>query len=247
VLRDIEEFYNKTKVNKAHILKGKMPIEYVHIFHKEYQRFPAIKLKEASGNSEYDRLLQSRKSDRVFSNRSVSLDVLAKIIGSCRITSRDKSGVTPFERRTYPSAGARFPIELYLVAFRISGLEQGVYHLNFNKFSLEVLLKANMRKYEKEIVSSFLRNTAGAIIMTTAMSRSEVKYGIRAYPFSLIEAGHMGQNITLSCTELGVGSCAIGGFVNDRITELLDLTNDELPIYVIAFGWPKAQVTADLR
>ena len=146
-----------------------------------------------------------------------------------------------FERRTYPSAGARFPIEVYLIAFRIKGLEPGVYHLNLNKFSLEVLLRSDMKKYETDIVSHYLKNVAGAIVLTTVISRLEVKYGIKAYPFSLIEAGHIGQNITLTCTKYKVGSCAVGGFINDKLVELLDLTRDELPIYVVGLGWPKTR------
>ncbi len=239
MLNDIQEFYNKTKNPKVRLPKGKPPIEYMHVFHKEYPRFPSIKLSRTSSNSEYDRLLKSRKSDRIFSNKPVSFKVLSKILGSCRIISSDSKGISPFERRTYPSAGARFPTEVYLMAFRINGIRPGAYHFNLNKFSLELLLKANMRKDERDIVSPFLKNAAGAIILTTVISRLEVKYGIKAYPFSLLEAGHMGQNITLSCTKNKVGSCAVGGFINDKIAGILDLTEDELPIYVIAFGHTK--------
>jgi SagB-type dehydrogenase family enzyme len=123
-----------------------------------------------------------------------------------------------------------------LVAFRIGGLESGIYHFNFDKFSLELLLKANLKKHEHEIVSPFVDNPAGAIILTSVISRSEVKYGWKSYPYSLIEAGHIGQNIALTCEKFGIGSCPVGGFVNDTVSELLDLTEDEIPLYVIGFG-----------
>ena len=158
---------------------------------------------------------------------------MAKVFGSCSIIKADP------ERRTYPSAGARFPIELYLIAFRIDGLESGIYHFNFSKFSLEVLLLSNLRKQEIELVSPFLKNVAGVLIFTSVMSRSDVKYGLKAYPYSLLEAGHMSQNILISFTKYGIGSCAVGGFVNRKITNLLDLTEDEIPIHVIGFGYPK--------
>jgi len=63
-----------------------------------------------------------------------------------------------------------------------------------------------------------------------------VKYGTKAYPFSLIEAGHMGQNILLTANDLGIGSCPIGGFIDETIAEVLDLTEDEIPIYTISLG-----------
>jgi SagB-type dehydrogenase family enzyme len=231
MIKDIEEFYNKTKMKKISIVsKGKTPIEYIHVFHKEYPRFPSVKLPKESDSGEYNKLLRLRRSKRTFSNKPVSVKIIAKILSACRIIK------TSPERRTYPSGGARFPVELYLVASKINGLKSGIYHFNFNRFSLEVLSESQLKKDEIESISVYLKNVAGAIILTTVISRSEVKYGLKAYPFSLIEAGHMGQNILLSCTKYKIGSFPIGGFVNDNISELLDLTEDELPIYVIGFG-----------
>jgi len=232
MLKDIEEFYRKTKLNAVSgSWSGKVPIEYVFTFHKEYLRFPSVKLPKGPISGEYERLLKRRSSTRTFSNKPVPLGILAKILGSCRIIDKDP------ERRTYPSAGARFPLEIYLIAFRVKGLEPGIYHFNFSKFSLEVLLLSDLKKYETEFVSPFLKNAAGALIFTSVMSRSEVKYGLKAYPYSLLEAGHMSQNILLSCTKHNVGACAVGGFINNKIIELLDLTEDEIPIHVIGFGF----------
>ena len=239
-MKDIEEFYNKTKFKGLPRHRGgraKTPIEFLHVFHKEYMRFPSVKLTNGLGNGEYVRLLKERKSVRSYSNKPVSIKVLARILSSCKIIA---TGPYPSERRTYPSAGARYPIELYLVAYRIKGIEPGLYHLNTRRFSLELLLKADLREYEQSLVSPFIKNVAGAIIFTAVISRAEVKYGPKAYPYSLLEAGHMAQNILLSCTKYNVGACAVGGFVNDDVTRLLDLTEDELPIYVVCFGSPKS-------
>ena len=231
MIKEIEEFYNKTKLKKVIAMsKGKTPIEYVHIFHKEYPRFPSIKLSKKLDNGEYNKLLKRRRSERIFSNKPVPIELVAKIFNSCRIVQADP------ERRTYPSGGARFPVEMYLVASKINGLKSGIYHFNINKFSLETLFESDFKKDEIESISAYLKNVAGAIILTTVISRSEVKYGLKAYPFSLIEAGHIGQNILLSFTKYKIGSFPIGGFVNDEIIELLDLTEDELPIYIIGFG-----------
>ncbi|MFC1682114.1 nitroreductase family protein [Nanoarchaeota archaeon] len=68
------------------------------------------------------------------------------------------------------------------------------------------------------------------------MARSKVKYGLRAYPYSLIEAGHMGQNIQLAASEIGIGSCPVSGFIDDTVKKILDLTDDEIPVYSISVG-----------
>jgi len=74
------------------------------------------------------------------------------------------------------------------------------------------------------------------IILTGVLSRSEVKYGCKAYSLSFIEAGYMGQNIQLVATELGIGSCPVSGFINDTIKEILDITEDEIPLFTISLG-----------
>jgi SagB-type dehydrogenase family enzyme len=88
----------------------------------------------------------------------------------------------------------------------------------------------------RELISPYLENPAASIFFTSCISRSEVKYGLRAYPYSLIEAGHMGQNIQLASREIGVGSCPVSGFVDETIKYILDLTENEIPIYSISIG-----------
>ena len=85
-------------------------------------------------------------------------------------------------------------------------------------------------------VSPFIENPALALIMTSVIPRSEVKYGNKAYPFSLLEAGHIGQNISLLSAKYNLCCCAIGGYVDETICEVLDLTPDEIPLYSLAIG-----------
>jgi len=68
------------------------------------------------------------------------------------------------------------------------------------------------------------------------MSRTEVKYGVNAYRFALLESGHIGQNFSLLCTQRGIGCCTLGGFDNDQLVKLLDVGEDEIPLYAFSFG-----------
>jgi len=236
MLKEIEIFYNLTK-NRRGILQGKekqksFPVSYIHIFHKEYPRLEKINLPKRERPKNLERLFKKRRSIRDFSDKPLSLKQISTVIGSCRIIEqRDK-----FERRTYPSAGARFPIEIYLIAFNINKTPDGAYHYNSISHSLELLLKKDLTNVTEEIVSPFIRNPSAAIILTSVISRSEVKYAHKAYPFSLIESGHIGQNISLVCAQQKLGCCPIGGYVDDTISEILDLTKNEIPLYVLALG-----------
>jgi len=140
-------------------------------------------------------------------------------------------------KRFYPSAGARYPIEVYLLANNIEGLSKGLYHYNVKSNTLEEILKKDLSgKSIRLFGQDISKGNPNFIILTGVMSRSEVKYGLNAYRFGLIESGHIGQNIYLLSEEQRLGCCAIGGFDNELTTKLLDLSDDEIPLYVFALG-----------
>jgi SagB-type dehydrogenase family enzyme len=234
---DIKRFYEKIRLRKAvDDPEGPVPVTFTHVFHKEYQRLPSKELpKGSSQESELEAILERRESTRMFSDQAITIEQLAKILRSCRIVDNQRDP----ERRTYPSGGARFPVELYVVAYNLEDLHPGVYHYNIKKENLEVLWEKDLREKRRDLISPYLENPAATIIFTSVLARSEVKYGPRAYPYSLLEAGHMGQNIHLVCAELGIGSCSVSGFVDDTVAKIIDLTEDEIPIYTISIGWRK--------
>lgn len=212
-----------------------IPLTHVKVFHKEYPRLPQVPLVEVDEKNGLEQLLEQRYSEREFSDAPLTLGELSALLSSCSIVD---AGRNP-EKRTYPSAGARFPIELYLIAFRTSGLDPGAYHYNMVRKTLELLWKQNLQQRAVELVSPYVSNPAAAIVFTSVIARSEVKYGLKSYPFSLIEAGHMAQNICLAAALHNIGICPVGGFVNDSIGKILDLTDGEIPLYVMAVGKKK--------
>jgi len=236
MLKKINDFYKAIRVIKKDVIAvnkdSEAPLTFIKIFHKEYPRLDSIYLPSVNPVGELEEALKNRKSTRVFSKKPLDIKNASLILNGCRICERDGF----FERRTYPSAGARFPIEIYPIIFNVKGLERGAYHYNSNNQSLEFLLKKDLRGLTRDFVSPFIENPALAIVMTSVIPRSEVKYGNKAYPFSLLEAGHIGQNISLLSAKYHIGCCAIGGYVDQTICQVLDLTKDEIPLYVLALG-----------
>ena len=232
---DIKNFYEKVRLKKGTKFEDvqEVPITWTKIFYKEYPRLDSVQLPEPLNFGDLGNALLNRKSERDYSEEPVNLKELSTILSSCKISDGD------LERRTYPSAGARYPIEIYPLIFNAADLERGTYHYNLKRNSLEFLWKKDLRQFSEQIVSPFVSNPSLAIAMTSVIARSEVKYGSKAYPFSLLEAGHIGQNILLSATNFGIRSCPIGGFIDETLSEILDLTEDEIPIYVIALGKSK--------
>lgn len=240
MMKTIRKFYNKVKLKKEMSEltdeSEEIPIAHIKVFHKEYPRLPSIMLPSVEKEkSELETLLDCRESHRIFSDIPLTLKELSKILGSCRIVDDNREP----ERRTYPSGGARFPVEIYFIAYNVDGLNEGAYHYNIRKNSMEQLIQKDLTILKRDLISPYLENPAGTIFFTSVIPRSEIKYGPRAYPYSLIEAGHMGQNIQLSATEIGIGACSVSGFVDDTIINLLDLIESEIPIYSISIGKKK--------
>lgn len=238
--KEISKFYNRIKLMKDFgnevTESTEVPITHIKVFHKEYPRFPTIPLINVDCRyTEFQQLLNLRESYRDFSDESINYEEISRILLSCRIVDNDRNP----ERRTYPSGGARFPVELYLLTNNVEGLKKGVYHYSMKNKKLELLVEQDWSSFKEDIASPYIDNPGASIIFTAVIPRSEVKYGLRSYPYSLIEAGHMGQNIQLTATELDIGSCPVSGFVDDTIINLLDLSENEIPVYSISLGKKK--------
>ncbi len=141
--------------------------------------------------------------------------------------------------RFSPSAGALYPLELYPAVLNGVGIPAGLFHYNVRRHDLEHLPTLNLREAIADaIFVPEVAATASMIVAITAVfGRTKIKYGERGYRFGLLEAGHVAQNLCLAATALGLGTCPLGGFVDDAINSLLDVDGlDEATLYLVAVG-----------
>ena len=142
-------------------------------------------------------------------------------------------------RRFYPSGGARYPLEVYLLIQRVDGVEPGIYHYNVKDHRLELLTKEKkeIEKLKEGLFYPWSRDAAVAFFVTAVWERNFMKYKDRGYRIVLMEAGHLGQNLALTAAALGIGCCNSVGFHNQRINEVLDIENeDESSLYLALLG-----------
>ena len=84
-----------------------------------------------------------------------------------------------------------------------------------------------------------LDGASAVFLITAVFGRSKIKYGERAYRFALLEAGHAMQNLLLAATGLGLGSCPVGGFIDDRLHDLIGIDGvEEAALYAGIIGHP---------
>lgn len=217
----------------------KVPESWVKIHFKTYPRFDRIFLSsELPVNSQLCNIINKRQSIRQFNGHSVSKkELFYMLFNSSGLINLGKA--LDDSRRPYPSAGARYPLEVYPLIQNCNGIKKGLYHYNVKDNVLELLLKEDLRKWLIRVTGGarWLEKAAAVFIITGVLDRTRVKYGDRGYRYALLEAGHLGQNICLLATELGLGNCPIGGYIDKEINKLLDLElQKEVTLYIIAVG-----------
>lgn len=192
--------------------------------------------------SELMDLLGQRCSCREFAQREMSLDQASALLAASygAIAPARFGGQTAFLRRTVPSAGGLFPLELYAFTQRVQGLEDGLYHYDVVAHSLHQLRRGNLlpRLEPMFYTYPFMKDANLVVAMAAVFLRTQKKYGPRGYRYTLMEAGHVAQNLSLRAVELGLATLCMGGFVDSDLNELLGLQpKDEGVVYTVAAGF----------
>lgn len=189
------------------------------------------------GGIPLEEAIARRRSVRRFAPELLSRAQLSQILWATQ-------GITDSLRkyRTTPSAGATYPLEIF-VAYGQNSIEQiseGIYHYNIDNHSLSLHYKGDIRL---ELARAALGEKAiyqapVAIIICAVYERTAVRYGARAERYVHMEVGHAGQNIYLQTTALGLATFAIGAFRDEQVREALRLEKEYKPLYIMPVGRP---------
>jgi len=204
---------------------------------KIYSRLKHIELPNfTKQNGDLRELLLKRFSYRNFSKKPVTLKQLSEILYYSAGIVRESGDEL---RRPYPSAGAKYPIEIYPLILVNSNIQKGLYHYDPLSHSLDVLLvplrNSDISKIWK--TQQWFKKASIVLILTAVYTRTTEKYGEEGLSFPFIEAGHIGQSVYLLAQNMKIGCCAIGQFNEKVLCELLDINIfEEYPIYYIALG-----------
>lgn len=157
------------------------------------------------------------------------------------LSPQDADRVDGAGLRAAPSAGATFPLETYLVTARVSGLQPGLYHYRPRENALEpssTLGGLSEPLAEASLGQTAVRTAPAVILFTAVIERTAQRYGERAERYVMMELGHACQNAHLMATALGLGSCAIGAFDEERLSRALELPEQHVPYYMLTVGRP---------
>ncbi len=183
------------------------------------------------GEVSLEETIEKRRSIRKFSPDALTAEEIGQIMWSAQgITERGRGF------RAAPSAGATYPLELYLVT------EEGVYNYIPGEHILQPVKPGDARPSlaRAALGQSFVAEAPASIVVTAVYARTAGRYGAdRGRRYVHMETGHAAQNIHLQAAALGLGSVPVGAFGDDEVSAALSLPEDHEPLYIIPVGRPE--------
>ncbi len=182
------------------------------------------------GQMSVEEALRRRRSVREFSGKPLTYQQLGQLCWAAQgITQRDG-------RRTAPSAGALYPLELYVVT------AIGFFHYEPARHELEVLDRRDLRRdlHRAALSQDSVRDAAAVFVITGNYARTAGKYGSARSPrYVHLEAGHAAENLLLEAVALDLGAVPVGAFDDARVQKAVSLPAGEEPLYLIPVGHPR--------
>jgi SagB-type dehydrogenase family enzyme len=143
--------------------------------------------------------------------------------------------------RTCPSAGALYPLDIYLVCGNVEGIETGFYLYRPEKHALRRIHSEDLRKnlFEACLKQEMIRDAPATLLYATNYDRVSARYGDRgADRYVPMDIGHSAQNVYLQAEAMGLGTCAVGAFDDAQVKSTADLKGKAVPLYLLPLGVP---------
>ncbi len=182
---------------------------------------------ELKGSTPLEQAIAARRSRRYFSSKSLALEQIGQLAWAAQ--GQDARS----RYRTVPSAGATYPLELFLVT------EQALYHYLPAKHALEKLMDEDLRSALSSAAwgQEFIAAAPVTLVFAAEFARTTGHYGQRGIRYVYMEAGHAAQNVHLQAEALGLGSVAVGAFDDTAVSKVLGLPKNLEPLYMVPVGY----------
>jgi len=196
-------------------------------------KLPPLQLK---GKMSLEEAIAKRRSIRKYRSESLTLSQLSQILWSAQ-------GITTGGGlRASPSAGATYPLELFVFVGRqaIEGLQAGIYHYDVDSHSLVLHRPGDLREElaRAALDQGFIAKAPVDIIICALYSRTSYTYGRRGERYVHMEVGHVGENIHLQAVALGLATVEVGAFDDEEVRKVLGVEEQIKPLYIMPIGKP---------
>ena len=194
----------------------------------------AIKLPEprTDGGMTVEKSLEERRSIRSFGKDGLTLNEVSQLLWAAQGVTDDKG------HRTAPSAMARYPLQVYLLADNVTGLPSGVYHYSPEGHNLTIMAEGNVEGYYNATAGfeAWIKTAPAIFVITGNISGMNQMPRQDPSQWVYIDAGAAAENLLLEVVSLDLASTYTAGFSANKTEELLGLPSGEVPIGVLPVG-----------
>jgi SagB-type dehydrogenase family enzyme len=193
-----------------------------------------------------ERAITGRHSTRDFSGEPATVEELGQLLWAGQGITEVTDGRAPVPRdrqraggsRTAPSAGALFPLELYVLVGEAEGIDRGAYHYLPHEHGLLQMTDRDLRTslWQVALRQEPIRRAPITIVISAVIERTAAKYGGRAERYVDIEVGAVAENICLQAESLGLGSVFIGAFQDQAARQVLSLPRNHRVLGIVPIG-----------
>ncbi|KPK42452.1 MAG: nitroreductase [Omnitrophica WOR_2 bacterium SM23_29] len=193
-----------------------------------------ITLPEPKYNSEtsIEKALLERRSIRDYKDKALTLAEVSQLLWAAQ-------GITdPRGLRTAPSAGALYPLEVYIVAGNVIELPKGVYKYDPHKHELVKTMEGDKQAElcKAALGQPWVKGAAAVLVFSVVYKRVTGRYGHRGIRYADMEVGHAAQNVHLQAVSLNLGTVVIGAFNDDGVKKIINMPKNETPLYIMPVG-----------
>lgn len=201
----------------------------ISAFRGEASDMETIKLPKPKLKSSFsiEEAILKRRSVRSYSSRALTMDQISQLLWACQ-------GITDAKGfRAAPSAGALYPLEIYLLN------SDGLYRYIPKSHQLQKMSVMNLKKdlARASHNQGFVEEAPVDIVICAVYERVASRYGERGIRYTDIEVGHAAENLHLQAVSMGLSSCPVGAFDDSAVSKILNLSDGEKAIYIVPVGY----------
>ncbi len=184
------------------------------------------------GQMSLEKAMSLRRSIRAYADEPLSLADLSQLLWSAQGITNERGF------RTAPSAGATFPLEIFVVVNRVEGLDNGIYHYRPFEHELEFLRTDDVLEplFRACLSQSMILDAGATLVFAAVFERTTARYGSRGERYVYNEIGHASQNVHLQAAALDLGTVVIGAYRDDEVEEILQLGDQYRVLYLMPVG-----------
>lgn len=173
-----------------------------------------------------------RRSVRNYVDEPLTLSIISQLLWAAQ-------GIThPRGFRTAPSAGALYPLEIYIIAGKVTNLDAGIYKYKPRGHELLKIIEGDKRTelYRVALRQRPIKDAPVIMVFCAVYKRTIGKYKKRGIRYILMEIGHSSQNVCLQAVSLDLGTVTLGAFNDKKVSEIIGCKEYEHPLYIMPIG-----------